>query len=107
MIRIIISQLLNRARNKNIAKISNSFILLYYKNLSIYRPGTYILMSLNGKEYEPVDYVNHNEKAFRNIYQYISPYKSTLGLIYQFPVDQKLLVLYAADCAVPIAIITK
>lgn len=67
----------------------------------IYRPGTYILTSLDGKKYETVDYVNHNEKAFRNSYQYFPPYKSTVDLVYQVPVDQKVFVLFAADDAFP------
>ncbi len=68
---------------------------------AIYRPGTFTLTSLDGKEYETVDYVNHNKKAFRNSYQYLSPYKSTVDLVYQVPDDQKVFVLFAADDAFP------
>jgi len=67
----------------------------------IYRPGTFTITSLDGKEYETVDYVNHNKKAFRNSYQYLSPYKSTVDLVYQVPDDQKVFVLFAADDAFP------
>lgn len=68
---------------------------------STYRPGTFTLTSLDGKEYSTVDYVNHNEKAWKYGYQYISPYKSLVDLVYQVPVDQKVFVLYASDEAFP------
>lgn len=68
---------------------------------SNYRPGTFTLTSLDGKEYSSVDYVNHNEKAWKYGYQYISPYKSLVDLVYQVPIDQKVFVLYAADEAFP------
>lgn len=68
---------------------------------STYRPGTFTLTSLDGKEYSTVDYVNHNEKAFKNGYQYFAPYKSLVDLVYQVPDDQKVFVLYASDEAFP------
>ncbi|WP_215147691.1 ABC transporter permease [Exiguobacterium sp. s91] len=68
---------------------------------STYRPGTFTLTSLEGKEYSTVDYVNHNEKAFKNGYQYFAPYKSLVDLVYQVPDDQKVFVLYASDEAFP------
>ncbi|EZP61297.1 ABC transporter permease [Exiguobacterium sp. RIT341] len=68
---------------------------------STYRPGTFTLTSLDGKEYSTVDYVNHNEKAFKNGYQYFAPYESLVDLVYQVPVDKKTFVLYAADEAFP------
>jgi len=68
---------------------------------STYRPGTFTLTSLDGKEYSTVDYVNHNDKAFKNGYQYFSPYKSLVDLVYQVPVDQKTFVLYATDESIP------
>ncbi|QWB31585.1 MULTISPECIES: ABC transporter permease [Exiguobacterium] len=68
---------------------------------STYRPGTFTLTSLDGKEYSTVDYVNHNEKAFKNGYQYFAPYKSVVDLVYQVPVDKKTFVLYATDESIP------
>lgn len=68
---------------------------------SVYRPSTYVITALDGTEFLPVDYVNHNEKAWKNSYQHFSPHKSRVDLVYQVPVDQKVFVLYASDEAFP------
>ncbi|QZY88534.1 ABC transporter permease [Exiguobacterium acetylicum] len=66
-----------------------------------YRPNRYTLTSLDNKEYEPIDYVNRNEKAWKNGFQYYAPHESRVELVYQVPIDQKVFVMYASDDAFP------
>ena len=66
-----------------------------------YRPNRYALTDLQGTDYEPIDYVNRNEKAWKNGFQYFAPYKSRVELVYQVPIDQKRFVLFASDPAFP------
>ncbi|MDX1258967.1 FtsX-like permease family protein [Exiguobacterium sp. K1] len=72
-----------------------------------YRPSTYAMTAPDGKEYLPVDYVNHNEKAWKFSYQYVSGEKSRVDLVYQVPEDEKVLVLYASDDAFPRTVTVK
>lgn len=69
--------------------------------MTTYRPTVYEMTSLDGKKYLPIDYVNHNEKAWRNGYQYFPPNESRIDLVYQVPTNKKIFVLYASDEAFP------
>lgn len=66
-----------------------------------YLPSRYVLTDLQGTDYEPVDYVNRNENAWKKGFQYFAPYKSRVKLVDQVPIDQKRFVLFASDPAFP------
>jgi len=68
---------------------------------SVYKPNLFVLNDGNGHEYDVVDYVNHNPKAWKNSHQYYSPHRAQIDLVYQVPEETKTFVLFAASDAFP------
>ena len=66
-----------------------------------YRPNTFTLQAPDGTEYEQIDYVNRNEKAWKNGFQYYSPFRSRIDFVYEVPADQHVFVMYASSPAFP------
>jgi len=67
---------------------------------AVYRPNTFTLQDAKGHSYEPIDYVNHNEKAWVNAFQYYPPYRSQVDLVYRVPDKKATYVLLADGAAV-------
>ncbi|AHA31455.1 hypothetical protein ASF99_03775 [Exiguobacterium sp. Leaf187] len=68
---------------------------------SVYKPNLFVLNDGKGHEYDVVDYVNHNPKAWKNSHQYYSPHRAQIDLVYQVPEEAKTFVLFAASDAFP------
>ncbi|MGX8179022.1 FtsX-like permease family protein, partial [Exiguobacterium artemiae] len=66
-----------------------------------YRPNTFTLQAPDGIEYEQIDYVNRNEKAWKNAFQYYPPLRSRIDFVYEVPADQQVFVMYASSPAFP------
>lgn len=66
---------------------------------SVYKPNRFTLQDETGKEYESVDYVNRNEKAWKNTHQYFAPLRSQVDVVYQVPINKKTFVLFASSDA--------
>ncbi|MDX1258968.1 ABC transporter permease [Exiguobacterium sp. K1] len=66
-----------------------------------YRPNTFTLQAPDGTEYEQIDYVNRNEKAWKNGFQYYPPFRSQIDFVYEVPDDQSVFVMYASSEAFP------
>ena len=66
-----------------------------------YRPNTFTLQAPDGIEYEQIDYVNRNEKAWKNGFQYYPPFRSRVDFVYEVPDDQSVFVMYASSEAFP------
>ncbi|QZY88518.1 MULTISPECIES: ABC transporter permease [Exiguobacterium] len=65
-----------------------------------YRPNLFVMSDSKGNKYEPIDYVNHNEKAWSSGYQYYPPYRSKVDLVYKVPNQKNSYVLLAEGDAV-------
>ena len=66
-----------------------------------YRPNTFTLQATDGTEYEQIDYLNRNEKAWKNGFQYYYPLRSRVDFVYEVPDDQHVFVMYASSPAFP------
>ncbi len=66
---------------------------------SQYKPDRFTLQDGNGHVYETVDYVNRNEKAWKNSYQYFAPYQSRVDLVYEVPETENVFVMFASSDA--------
>ncbi|WP_237737985.1 hypothetical protein [Exiguobacterium antarcticum] len=66
-----------------------------------YRPNTFTLQAPDGTEYEQIDYVNRNEKAWKNGFQYYPPFRSQIDFVFEVPDDQSVFVMYASSEAFP------
>lgn len=68
---------------------------------SVYKPNLFVLNDGNGNEYDVVDYVSHNPKAWKNSHQYYSPNRAQIDLVYKVPEESKTFVLFASSDAFP------
>ncbi|WP_214845633.1 MULTISPECIES: ABC transporter permease [unclassified Exiguobacterium] len=66
---------------------------------SQYKPDRFTLQDGNGHVYETVDYVNRNEKAWKNSYQYFAPYQSRVDLVYEVPETENVFVMFVSSDA--------